>query len=52
MKVYFTDREPGDRWGYPSQMDDLYFDIVTPFSEYENPFYVTIANPSDYYYQV
>ena len=52
MKVYFTDREPSYRWGYPTQMDDLYFDEVTPVSLYENPFYVTIANPSTYYYQL
>lgn len=33
-------------------MDDLYFDEVTPVSDYQNPFYVTIANPSNYYYQL
>lgn len=33
-------------------MDDLYHDVVTATGDYENPFYVTIANPSTYYYQV
>ena len=52
IKVYFTDREPQWNWGYPTQMDDLYDDVVTATDAYENPFYVTIANPSTYYYQV
>ena len=52
LKVYFTNREPTRLWGYPTQMDDLYEDIVTPLSSYDNPFYVTIANPSTYYYQL
>ena len=52
MKVYFTDKEPTWQWGYPTQMDDLYFDVITPVSLYKNPFYVTIANPSTYYYQL
>ena len=52
MKVYFSNREPTHSWGYPSQLDDLYEDIVTPFDLYDDTFYVTIANPSTYYYQL
>ena len=50
LKVYFSDREPSKTWGYPSQLDDLYEDRVIPASDYSNPFYVTISNPSTYYY--
>ena len=52
MKVYFSDKEPKVDWGYPTQLDDLYEDIVTPFNLYEDTFFVTIANPSTYYYQL
>ena len=34
LKVYFTEKEPSTKWGYPTQMDDLYFDVVTPISYY------------------
>ena len=27
LKVYFTNREPTEAWGYPTQMDDLYEDL-------------------------
>ncbi len=52
LKVYFSDREPTQKWGYPSQLDDLYEDRVIPFEDYKSTFYVTIANPSSYYYQL
>lgn len=31
MKVYFSQREPTWRWGYPSQLDPLYEDEVIVF---------------------
>ena len=46
LKVYFTNREPTKDWGYPTQMDDLYTDTAIQMSQYSNPMYVTIANPS------
>ena len=53
LKVYFSDREPVKNWGYPSQLDDLYEDIVTPLDLFDTDVvYVTISNPSTYYYQM
>ena len=57
LKVYFTEREPETTWGYPTQMDDWYIDAIKPMN-YENRnetathLYVTISNPSTYYYQM
>lgn len=53
LKVYFSEREPVWDWGYPSQLDDLYEDIVTPLDLFNTKVvYVTISNPSTYYYQM
>ena len=29
LKVYFSEHEPTEDWGYPTQLDDLYFDEPT-----------------------
>jgi hypothetical protein len=47
LKVYFTDRkEPSYDWGYPSQLDDWYYDIPQRLDEFDSPIYVLIANPA------
>ena len=51
LKVYFSEREPTESWGYPTQLDDLYYDVPTPINKYGKDVWVIIANPSLYYYQ-
>ena len=51
LKVYFSEREPTEAWGYPTQLDDLYFDEPQSISAYGKEMWVVIANPSTYYYQ-
>ena len=50
LKVYFSEREPTEYWGYPTQLDDLYFDEPTAINYYGQDVWVIIANPSTYYY--
>ena len=51
LKVYFSEREPTEDWGYPTQLDDLYFDEPTAIDQYGKDVWFVIANPSLYYYQ-